>query len=43
MIMILNGETYRFCDVPERKFDTLEGATSVGKAFNDVIKGQHDC
>lgn len=43
MVMILNGESYNFCNVPERKFDVLEGATSVGKAFNDEIKGQHDC
>jgi hypothetical protein len=43
MTMILNGKEYNFCNVPERKFDTLMGATSVGKAFNDVIKGQHDC
>lgn len=43
MVMLLNGESYDFCNVPERKFDVLEGATSLGKAFNDVIKGQHDC
>jgi transposase len=43
MTMVLNGESYDFCDVPERKFDALEGATSVGKTFNDTIKGQHDC
>ena len=43
MTMILNGKEYDFCDVPERKFDSLKGSTSMGKAFNDTIKGQHDC
>lgn len=43
MTMILNGKTYDFCDVPERKFESLKGAGSMGKEFNSIIKGQHDC
>lgn len=43
MTMILNGNEYDFCDVPERKFQSLKGSSSVGKTFNSIIKGQHDC
>lgn len=43
LTMKLNGKSYNFCDVPERKWSDLKGATSIGKAFNDIVKGQHDC
>lgn len=43
MTMILNGKSYDFCRVSEREYQALKGASSVGKAFNDTIKGQHDC
>lgn len=43
MRIILSGNNYNFCNVPRRKFDVLQGSTSIGKAFNDIIKGQHDC
>lgn len=43
MRILLGGRPYNFCGVPARKFESLRGATSTGKAFNDIIKGQHDC
>ena len=43
MTIILNGKEYDFCNVPERKYDAFEGASSKGKFFNDELKGQHDC
>lgn len=39
----LNGKLYAFCDVPERKFDSWEGASSKGAFFNREIKTLHDC
>jgi len=43
MEIILNGKTYDFCNVPERKFDAFEGADSKGAFFNREIKTLHDC
>ena len=43
MTMILAGVRYSFCGVSQLRFDSLQGSGSVGKAFNDIIKGQHDC
>lgn len=40
---ILKGKHYKWCDVPERKFDGWEGAGSAGAYFNRDIKGQHNC
>ncbi len=39
----LNGRVYGFCGVPERTFDSFEGAGSKGAFFNRAIKGQFDC
>jgi len=41
--MILNGKAYVFCGVSEREYDVLEGSTSVGSAFNNLIKNKKDC
>lgn len=43
MTVILNGQEYDFCGVPERKYDAFEGADSKGEYFNREIKTQHDC
>jgi len=43
MRMILNGKVYNFCNVPERVYDSFEGANSKGAFFNRIIKGQFDC
>lgn len=43
MSVILNGQEYDFCGVPERKYDAFEGADSKGEYFNRNIKTQHDC
>ncbi len=43
MEMILNGETYKFCNIPERIFDAFEGADSKGAYFNRNIKTQFNC
>lgn len=43
MEIILNGKTYEFCNVPQRKYDGFEGASSKGEYFNRNIKNQHDC
>lgn len=43
MEVSLNGNTYNFCKVSERIFDSFEGAGSKGKYFNNSIKGQFDC
>ena len=39
----LSGKVFGFCNVPERKFDGFEGASSKGAFFNREIKEQHDC
>ena len=43
MSVILNGQEYSFCNVPERKYDAWKGADSKGEYFNRNIKTQHDC
>jgi hypothetical protein len=43
MDIILNGNTYHFCRVSERLFDSFEGANSKGAFFNREIKTLHDC
>lgn len=43
MDIILNGNTYHFCRVSERLFDSFEGAASKGAFFNREIKTLHDC
>lgn len=35
-----NGKVYRFADVPREIFDGVVGAESVGKAFNQFVRGQ---
>lgn len=39
----LSGKVYGFCKVPERTFDSFEGAGSKGVFFNQTIKTQFDC
>ncbi len=39
----LLGKTYGFCGVPERIYDSFEGASSKGAFFNRNIRGQFDC
>ena len=43
MEISLNGKIFGFCGVPERTFDSFEGASSKGAFFNRAIKGQFDC
>lgn len=43
MEISLSGKIYGFCGVPERTFDSFEGAGSKGAFFNRNIKGQFDC
>jgi len=43
MEILLNGNVYGFCDVPERVFDGFDGAGSKGIYFNNTIKGNFDC
>lgn len=43
MRILLNDKPYNFCNVPERIFDSFEGAGSKGAFFNRIIKGQFDC
>ena len=43
MSIILAGEKYVFCGVPDRVYDAFEGATSKGSFFTREIKGQFDC
>ena len=43
MRILLNGIPYNFCNVPERIFDSFEGADSKGAFFGRQIKGQFDC
>ena len=40
---ILSGKHYKWCGVPERKFDSFEGAGSPGAFFNRELKAQYDC
>lgn len=39
----LPGKLYSFCRVPERIFDSFQGAASKGAFFNRNIKGQFNC
>ena len=39
----LNGKVFGFCNIPERVFDSFEGASSKGAFFNREIKQQFDC
>jgi len=39
----LLGRVYGFCGVPQRIYDSFEGASSKGAFFNRNIKGQFDC
>jgi len=43
MTGILSGKHYKWCGVPESKFDSFQGAGSAGAFFNRGIKGQYDC
>jgi len=43
MRIILNGKIYQFCNVPQRIFDSFEGANSKGAYFNRNIKTLFDC
>ena len=43
MTGILSGKHYKWCGVPESKFDSFQGAGSAGAFFNRDIKGQYDC
>jgi len=38
-----SGKAYNFCNVPQRKYDSFEGAESKGAFFNREIREQHDC
>ena len=41
--VVLNGKKYNFCNVPERTFDSFEGASSKGAFFARQIRQQFDC
>jgi len=43
MRILLNGQAYNFCSVPQRIFDAFEGADSKGAFFARNIKGQFNC
>ncbi len=43
MKITLSGESYVFCNVPDRTFDAFEGSSSKGSYFNSIIKGNFDC
>ena len=43
MTGILSGKHYKWCGLPESKFDSFQGAGSAGAFFNRDIKGQYDC
>jgi len=43
MTGILKGKHYKWCNVPESKFDSFQGAGSAGAFFNRDIKGQYNC
>jgi len=43
MRILLNGKPYNFCNVPERIFDSFQGANSKGAFFARNIKTQFNC
>ena len=43
MRILLNEKAYTFCNVPQRTYDSFEGAGSKGAFFARNIKGQFDC
>ena len=40
---VLNGNSYHYCSVPRRKWDSYVGSPSKGAAYNRLFKGQHTC
>ena len=43
MKITLSGESYVFCNVPDRVFDAFEGSGSKGDFFNREIRELFDC
>ena len=43
MRILLNGKAYNFCGVPQRIYESFQGADSKGAFFNRSIKTQFDC
>ena len=39
----LNGNSYHYCSVPRRKWDSYVGSPSKGAAYNRMFKNQHRC
>lgn len=37
-----NGTTWHYEEVPQEVFDELSGAESVGRTFNQLVKGSYN-
>lgn len=42
VVTFRNGKSYEYVGVPEDVFRDLTHAVSVGKAFNDLVKGVYE-
>jgi len=43
MIINLQGIYYHYCEIDARTVSALRGASSMGRYYNSIIKGNFDC
>jgi KTSC domain len=43
MVISLNGTYYHYCTIPTSTVEALMDADSMGRFFNEQIKGRYDC
>lgn len=43
LILLLRNSYYSYCNVPKEKLQQLISASSIGKYYNEEIKGKFDC
>jgi hypothetical protein len=43
MVILLRNTRYPYCDMPQEAVDALTTAESVGRHYNNYVKGKFDC
>src|SRR5262245_871356 len=43
MVISLNGTYYHYCGIPTTTVEALRDAESMGRFFNEQVKGRFDC
>ena len=43
MLISLNGTYYHYCGIPTTTVEALMDANSMGRFFNEQVKGHFDC